>query len=171
LWTWDVAGASSRWQTTVTIPVALHGMRIDADAPARQAIDRSSFHAIAVQPPRTWLREARPADAVRYGAAVVFVSGGAYVERAGTWIAGGAEADLFILQDRPAPVHLFVRNAPVENQISLDADGWRQTLALAPREERLLELPAPPPPIHIASAAGARPVDFVPGSPDRRILG
>src|SRR5439155_21683771 len=107
LWTWDVAGASSRWQTTVTIPAALHGMRTDADAPARQAIDRIPFHAIAVQPPRTWLREARPADAVRYGAAVVFVSGGAYVERAGTWIAGGAEADLFILQDRPAPVHLF----------------------------------------------------------------
>jgi len=129
------------------------------------------LRAIAVQPPRTWLRDAGPAGAMRYGAAVVFVSGGAYVERAGLWIAGGAEADLFIVPDRPAPVRLFVRNAPVQNQISLSADGWRQALALAPGDERLLDLPAPPPPIHVVSAAGARPVDFEPGSTDRRVLG
>src|SRR5439155_20554613 len=56
LWTWDVAGASSRWQTTATIPVALHRMRIDDDDPARQGNHRISFHSLAVPLPHPWLR-------------------------------------------------------------------------------------------------------------------
>ena len=88
------------------------------------------------------LTDVEPVHAVRYGPAVVFLlDGHSYTEPAGTWIAGGKSAQFAIAPDPGAPIRLFVRNAPVQNHVTLESGAWRQTLALEPREERTVDVP------------------------------
>jgi hypothetical protein len=122
------------------------------------------------------LVDAEPLHVVRYGPALVFLMGGrAYVERQGTWVAGGSSADFVISPDDGAQVRAFVRNPPVENQVTLEGHGWRQELVLKPGEERLVTLPISVGTgavwLRVTAAHGARPTQFEPGSTDARYLG
>ncbi len=125
---------------------------------------------------RHQLVDGEPVQVVRYGPALVFLMGGrTYVERQGMWIAGGSSADLVISPDDGAEVHMFVRNPPVENHVTLEGDGWRQHLVLAPREERTVTVPVSTESgavrLRVTVANGARPTQFEPGSTDTRFLG
>ena len=111
----------------------------------------------------------------RYGPASVFlIDGAAYMEPSGAWVPGRDDA-MFVLEPNGAsPVRLFVRNVPVEDHVTLVSGAWRQEMSLSPREERIIDVPAAAQSrvvLHVASAAGARPVDVEPGSIDRRLLG
>jgi hypothetical protein len=68
-----------------------------------------------------------------------------------------------------------VRNSPVTNTVVLETNHWRQELRMAPREEKLLNVPADDSRqgfvLKVSSAAGARPSEFEPGNEDRRLLG
>ena len=63
------------------------------------------------------------------------------------------------------------------NLVTLEGDGWRQSLALAPGEERFVPLPFPVSSssgamrLRVTAAHGARPTAFEPGSTDTRFLG
>jgi hypothetical protein len=148
---------------------------VDADSATRTALREVSIRAISVPGHQHRLATEEARHVVRYRAAVVFLmSGHAYVEPEGTWVAGGEEAAFVISPDPGAPISLFLRNAPVANQVTLESGAWREVLSLAPREERLIEVPIDPSGIgarlRVATTAGARPAD-VEQSDDRRLLG
>ena len=68
-----------------------------------------------------------------------------------------------------------MRNAPIGNRVVLTSGAWREELALAPNEERYVELPLLPGRgaalLTVASAAGFRPSEVDPASRDVRFLG
>jgi len=134
-----------------------------------------SLRAMSVPGAEHRLAVEEPWHVVRYGPAVVFLMGGhAYAEPGGTWIAGGEAAEFVIAPDPGARISLFLRNAPVNNQVTLESGAWRQTLSLAPREERLIDVPLDPSGagarLRVATTSGARPSD-VEHSDDTRLLG
>lgn len=176
-WTWDLNGAAGLWRQTMTLRVPARELLVDADPATRRAIGQVSIRPIAVSSTREWPADAQPTHTTRYGPAVIsLLSGRAYMEPGGTWIAGGRRADFAIAPDPPqAPIRLFVRNAPVDNQITLESGAWHERLALEPREERLIHVPFQTGDagllLHVSTARGARPAEFEPGSDDRRLLG
>jgi hypothetical protein len=128
-----------------------------------------------ILPSLTLAPNAVPRDSVkRYGPAlVVLLDGDAYMEPQGAWIPGNSSARFLLDHAAGQAVRLFVRNAPVANRVTLSSEGWREALTLAPREERLIEVPASGARtlLEVASATGARPSDVEPGNDDRRLLG
>ena len=116
----------------------------------------------------------RPDRVKRYGPALfVLLDGDVYMEPQGTWIVGGASARFLLERAAGQPMRLFVRNVPVANRVTLSVGRWREALTLAPREERLIDLPASGTRLllDVASATGTRPYDVEPGNLDRRRLG
>src|SRR6185436_4476479 len=69
-----------------------------------------------------------------------FLDEDAYPEPSGFWVAGGRTADV-TLANHGNRVDLFLRNAPVANQLSVDVDGESRELMLGPGEEQLLAWP------------------------------
>jgi hypothetical protein len=174
-WTWSLEGARGAWRYTFPVPVPARVLLVDADSSTRAALRDVAIRATSVSGNRHRLATEEPLHVVRYGPAVVFLmSGHAYVEPEGTWIGGGDEATFVIAPDPGAPISLFVRNAPVRNQVTLESGAWRHVLSLAPREERLLQVPIDPANagavLRVATTAGARPSE-VEQSDDRRLLG
>lgn len=177
LFAWDLADARHTWRREFHLPVDTAVLLVDGDAAARATIDHLSLHAVGVVPRRGRVSDEESWHAARYGSAIVFLmSGDAYMEPGGTWIAGGASATLVIAPDEAdAPIHLFVRNPPIDNRVTLDSGAWHQEWSMKPGEERFVDIPMPrgrtSVPLRVSVARGARPVDFAPGSPDRRLLG
>src|SRR5262249_7169351 len=164
------------WRQPLTIANDAQTLRFAADNRTRAAITTLVVHAERRLAAHERVSDQPALSAARYGPATVFLlDGRAYVESAGSWIAGRSEAEFAIVPDRGAPVQLFVRNFAVDNTVVLQSDRWRQDLALKPREERVLDLPVAAQSagvvLHVRSAAGARPFDVEPGNQDKRMLG
>ena len=74
-----------------------------------------------------------------------------------------------------AAVTLFLRNAPVDNRIVLQAGDWTRTLQMAPGEEQRLQLPIDAGHgaslLRIEAGSGFRPSEREPASRDQRFLG
>jgi hypothetical protein len=176
LWSWDLSGVRGRWTQTLTVANDAHALRFDADGATSAALGD-----LTVRAERRFAGHERVSDraawrAARYGPATVFLlDGRAYVEPAGSWIAGGAWAEFAIVPDRGASVQLFVRNSGVANTVVLESARWRQRLTLEPREERTLDVPLdagrPGVVLNVQSARGTRPSDLDEGNQDRRLLG
>jgi hypothetical protein len=68
-----------------------------------------------------------------------------------------------------------MRNGPVENSVTLESDGWRQTLVLEPGAERIVQVPTDGRrrvvPLNVSATKGFRPADVDPKSEDVRRLG
>jgi hypothetical protein len=112
---------------------------------------------------------------VRYGQVLVwFLDAAAFAETDGWWVAGGASATV-VLDTAPARASgaLLIRNGAVANRVSLTAGSWAVTLALAPGEERPIDLPldAGRARLRVTSEAGFRPSEVDPESDDGRLLG
>ena len=174
-WTWDLSDVRGFWSQAVTLPVPTNGLLVEGDAAARHAIDRISIRALRVLGARERLGDVVAAHVARYGPAVVFLMAGrAYMEAAGTWIGGAATADFVIEPDPGTRVQLFVRNAAVENRVTLVSGTWRTELTLMPHEERMVLIPTgagAATPLRVTTRAGARPADVDPSSDDVRLLG
>jgi hypothetical protein len=174
-YTWNVHSAGGRWRQSLSLPVSARELLVDGDDSTRTALQDVSIRATSITGSLHRLAAGESRHAVRYGTAVVFLmSGAAYVEPGGTWIVGGQEAEFVIAPDPGSGIKLFLRNAPVKNQVTLESGRWRQVLALEPREERLLELPVDPGSVgarlRVACSSGARPAD-IDKSDDTRLLG
>jgi hypothetical protein len=105
--------------------------------------------------------------------AAFFLDEHAYPEPTGFWVAGGRESTV-ILATHAAARALFVRNAPIDNHVTIDVDGSLQQLMLGPGEERLVALPRAELRglrVRITSQSGFRPSTEEPGSTDMRYLG
>jgi hypothetical protein len=175
VWAWTLDGVGGWWRQAFSMPAAAGQLAIDADALARTALRDVTLRATSIPGSRHRLAADESWHVVRYGPAVMFlISGDAYVEAGGTWIAGGKAAEFVIAPDPGTDIKLFLRNAPVKNRVTLESGSWRQVLALEPREERLLEVPVGPDRtgarLRVACASGARPSD-VEHSDDTRLLG
>jgi hypothetical protein len=172
---WDVSSLEPTWMRQVSIPLAVSGLQIEVDPPARKALRDVSIRAVALQPAEAALETREARRAARYGPATVFlISGDAWVEPGGTWIAGRSNAEFAIASEPHAPLQLLVRNGPVENHVTLASAAWREQLRLAAGEERLVPVPAGnrlTTPLTVSAANGFRPADVDPGSEDRRLLG
>jgi hypothetical protein len=173
---WDLHGVRGTWRKSVTIANDARALRIDGDERTRGAIADVVIRAERRLPPHEPVSDQTASRAARYGPATVFLlDGHAYLEPAGSWIAGGSEAEFAIARDRGAPVRLFVRNSAVANTVVLESGRWRQDLAMRPREERLVDLPIDAVRagivLRVRSATGVRPADVEPGNQDKRVLG
>jgi hypothetical protein len=175
-WSWDLSGARGAWRAEFHLPVSAAAVAIDVEPAHRSAIERMTLRSVELVGSSHRLADGVPDHVTRYGPALVFhMSGHAYMESAGTWIAGGESGDFVIEPDARQPIRLFVRNPPVENHVTLEGDGWRQDLAMKPGEERLVDVPLASgraaARVRVTTARGARPVDFEKGSTDTRLLG
>ena len=98
----------------------------------------------------------------------------AYPEPTGFWIAGGRTATA-ILANRGDHRDLVVRNAPVDNHVTIDVTGDVEELMLGPGEERLIKLANAedhrPLRLRVTSQSGFRPSTMEPGNADLRYLG
>jgi hypothetical protein len=128
-----------------------------------------------VEPPRG-LEDREAERGARYGSVVVFLlSGDAWMEPAGIWIAGGSNAEFAIAPDRQSPIHLSLRNGSADNIVTLESATWRQSLMLGPDEALMVQIPtdgrSQATPLRVAATNGFRPVDVDPKSADERFLG
>lgn len=160
------------------LPVAAPTISVFADARTRRGIARISLIPVRLVPPDDPLAHLPPRHGTRYGSATVFeLSGQAYMEAGGIWMAGRARATFAMTPDADEPLRLRIRNAPVANTITIEADDWHRTLSLAPREARTIEVPRSPRPdatatiVTIGAATGFRPADLDPTVQDHRLLG
>ena len=115
--------------------------------------------------------------AVRYDAGVAFfLDDRSFPEPAGFWV-GGARATSVVLapDSRSGSLTLALRNAPVDNTVTVDFGGRREAMVLKPGEERLIEVPVDAATgtaaVTIRSAARFRPSEADPSSRDSRLLG
>jgi hypothetical protein len=173
---WDVASFGTDWKKQVALPVAVAALEIDADAAARRAVRDASIRAASLVEAPRGLEDREAKSGARYGSAVVFLlSGDAWMEPAGIWIAGGSKAEFAIAPDRQSPIHLFLRNGSADNAVTLESAAWRQSLMLGPDESLIVQIPtdgrSQASPLRVAATNGFRPVDVDPKSADERFLG
>ena len=173
---WDVASFGSSWTRQVTIPIALAGLQVEADAAARTAIHDVSVRAVSLAEPPEGLENREARRAARYGPAIVFLlDGDAWVEPVGTWVAGGSNAEFAIAPDPQSSFQLFLRNGPVANTVTLESAGWREIFMFEPGAERFVQIPADrrrrATLLAVAATNGFRPADVDPKSEDVRFLG
>jgi hypothetical protein len=173
---WKVDSFERHWTRSVTVPVAVSAIRLEADAAARSSIRQVTVRAAKVFPRKQRPVTTEASHATRYGPAIVFLVGGAAnMETDGAWVHGAASARFVIAPDSGPSVHLFVRNSPVDNLVVLESGAWRRELNLLPREERLVELPAESVPyatvLTVTTSRGVRPIDVDRNTTDERFLG
>jgi hypothetical protein len=152
------------------LPAGARVLTIRTDEAAREQLDELHLRPIALATAPPGARVAR--RAVRYGAAVAFfLDESSFPEPSGFWVGGARSTSLLVAPDDPAAkLALILRNAPVENRLTLESGSRREEIALAPREERQLDL-AEGEILTIRTSSGFRPSDADPGSRDTRLLG
>jgi len=173
---WEVSSLGSEWRRQTAVPVGVAALFIEADAAARGVVRNVSMRALSVSKPQTGLDHLQATAAARYGSVLLFLVGGdAWVEPAGSWVAGDSDAEFAIAPDGPAPVHLSFRSGPVANHVTLESGTWRERLALTPGEERVLQLPIDGKSgatlLKVGTTGGFRPVEFDSNTEDERFLG
>ena len=160
------------------LPVRLRSLVVEGDDLARRTIN-----AVELEPRDVDRAGGRGSvvtrgvahRAVRYASTdVYFMDDHAYAEPSGFWVAGGYTARVVVAQPG-APLQLFLRNAPVENDITIEADGTRRSIHLRAGEETAMSLPPPTPGrdtlLSVRTSSGFRPSQMDPGNQDLRQLG
>jgi hypothetical protein len=161
----------------VQLPADVRLLVIRADEVARQ-----DLVSIAIRPVRIRRRSERVTRvmarrAVRYDtASVFFLDDRAYTEPSAFWVAGRREASIVIAPARTTAAQpLLLRNAPVDNTVTLISGSWRMQLTLSPGEERRVDVPMDPSCgaalLRIGSSAGFKPSEQDPSIRDGRYLG
>jgi hypothetical protein len=161
----------------IEFPVAVRALILRGDEDARRAIRKVIVEPLSIVPSSARLTDLVARRAVSYeGTAVFFLDDRSFAEPEAFWI-GGSRQSTFVLQsDRPGPsIDLLLRNAPVDNRLTLEAGQWREELTLAPGEERRVQVPVAPGQraalVTATTSSGFRPSESTPGSKDDRFLG
>jgi hypothetical protein len=155
----------------IHLAVTVRALTIRGDEAARDQVDEVELRPLALEFAPAATDIAR--RAVRYGGIVAFfLDDRAFPEPSGFWVGGARETWLVLAPDEPrGPVSLLLRNAPVENTVTLESGGRRDEIVLQPGEERRVQLPDGIALLRIRSAAGFRPAEADPSSRDSRLLG
>lgn len=166
----------------IEFPVNVRAIIARGDEPARASVTRVALVPRALVEPSHRATDQVARQAVRYPAGTAyFFDDDAFPEPDAFWVRGGRMAVVAI--DVPGTPTaggrrvgvLFLRNAPVENQVTLDAGAWREELTFEPGEERRVDVPLATDRsatlVRIAAASGFRPVERDPSNRDSRFLG
>jgi hypothetical protein len=158
-------------------PVDVRAIVVRGDEQARRSVRGLTIEPLTIVPPGARLSDAVSRRAVRYGTSTLyFLDERSFPEPEAFWI-GGARSASFVLQpDTPrAAASLFIRNAPVDNRVRIQAGRWQEEMQLGPREERHVEVPLDAQrgatQVTIAASAGFRPPAVDSKSRDDRFLG
>jgi hypothetical protein len=174
---WSAPMPSGSAPIEIDLPVDVRALIVRGDEDTRRAMS-----AVIVEPVSLVAADARVTDlvarrAVNYGAATVFfMDEGCFPEPEAFWL-GGARQGTFVVQSATArtSVPLQLRNAPVANTVTLSSGQWRESLTLAPGEERRVEIPLLPGRtstlVTASSTSGFRPSEQDRASRDDRFLG
>jgi hypothetical protein len=145
-------------EVPVRVPVDLRALVVRADEDARAQVRTLIVRPVSIQSRDQKASSGMARRAVRYGRVTAFfMDDRAFPEPGGFWLGGGRQSAV-VLQpghERGSLV-LAVRNAPVDNVVTIHAGGWSDTLRLSAGEERRVNLPAGAP----RSAWGATLVTF-----------
>jgi hypothetical protein len=161
----------------IAFPVDVRALVLRADEDARRAIRRVIVEPLSIVSADARLTETVARRAVKYAnASVFFLDERSFPEPEGFWLGGSRQSAFVIQPDRPTgSVTVLVRNAPVDNRVTLESGQWREELALAPGEERHIQVPLAPNQTAVVVTAtvsgGFRPSQSVPDSRDDRFLG
>ena len=161
----------------IAFPVDVRALIVRGDEDVRRAIRRVIVEPLDIVPARARLTNLVARRAVKSdGASVFFVDDRSFPEPEGFWIGGSRQSTFVVQPDAPRPsVDLHLRNAPIENRLTIAAGQWQEVLTLAPGEERVVQIPLAPGQdavlVTATTTAGFRPSASTPGSRDERFLG
>ena len=164
-------------QVRVRFPVDVRALVVRGDEDARQQVRALTLRPVLILPPGLKAAGDFARHAVRYGAAsVYFMDERSFPEPNAFWVGGARESTIVVQPDAPrSSVRVVVRNAPAENEVTLQARSWVGTLHLSPGEERAVDVPLDAArgatAITIASSSGFRPSALDPSNRDSRFLG
>jgi hypothetical protein len=158
-------------------PVDVRAIVIRGDEQARRTIRGMTIEPLSIVPPAQRLTSDYARRAVRYGTSTVFfLDDRSFPEPEAFWT-GGKRRSTIVLQPHDPSAHttLLVRNAPVDNRVTMESGSWRGDLQLAPGEERRITVPIEQPRnaalLTLTTAGGFRPSAVDPKSRDDRFLG
>ena len=169
--TWTVPDdGSTALEPPINLAAGVQSLTIDGDQAARRSITAVELQPVVDNVPA---RADRPVArlAVRYGEVdAYFLDDHAFAEPTGFWLAGGQKAELLIA-NAGSPLHLFLRNAPVANTVTIEPGA--HIVELGPGEEKTLDLTAGSGPalVRIHVPHGFRPWERDHSNADMRYLG
>lgn len=171
---------------TIQLPAGSFDLRFPL--PVRALVIRGdedawrSVHGIVVEPlgisyPDDRLSGDSARRAVRYGESTVyFLDDRGFPEPEAFWVGGARDTTVVVQPDAGrSTATLQLRNAPIQNRVTLSAGAWREVLQMAPGEERQIEVPLDAARgggvLRLESSSGFRPAQHDPNSRDQRYLG
>ena len=159
------------------VPVPVRSLVIRGDEDAWRTVRGLVIEPLEVTPAAQSLTTEIARRAVRYEPAFVyFLDDRSFPEPQAFWVGGSRDSSV-VVQPVPArrSVVLTLRNAPVENRVTLQSRGWEKVLTMAAGEEQRIEIPVAPGseavPLRITASSGFRPSEVDAGSRDERFLG
>jgi len=161
----------------IEFPVDVRALVVRGDEDARRTVRSVAIEPVSLQSLERRLTDRVSRQAVRYGEFILFfLDEGGFPEPTAFWVGGSREASFVIQPGKPATgIEIHLRNAPVDNRVTLESGRWREDLQLMPGEERVITIPLAPGEsaalVTIASESGFRPSASVPDSRDDRFLG
>ena len=158
-------------------PVSLRSLVVRGDEDAWRSVRGLVIEPVAVARRGERLTADLARRAVRYGASTVFfLDDRSFPEPQAFWVGGSRDSSIVLQPDAAVPsVTLFLRNAPVENRVTLQAGSWRRELLMTPGQEQAVEVPIDrttgAAAVRMETSSGFRPADHDPASRDQRFLG
>jgi hypothetical protein len=160
----------------IDFPVDVRAIVVRGDEQARRTVRALTIEPMSILPARSRLAKDVARRAVRYGnTSVYFLDDRSFPEPDAFWVGGQRNSMVAIQPDSSQAVTLLIRNAPVENQVTLESGSWRESMALGSGEERRVSVPIDPQRgaalVTVTSSSGFRPSAADPKSRDDRFLG
>ena len=160
----------------IDFPVDVRAIVVRGDEQARRTVRGLTIEPVSVLPAGSRLTNEYARRAVRYGnTTAYFLDDRSFPEPEAFWVGGQRNSTVALQPDSGESVTLLVRNAPVENQVSLDSGSWRDAMSLGPGEERQVHVPIDPQRravlLNVTTTGGFRPSAADPKSRDDRFLG
>jgi hypothetical protein len=158
-------------------PLPVRALVVRGDEDAGRSVHGLIVEPLAVTPPSERLTGASARRAVRYGdTTVYFLDDRGFPEPEAFWVGGARNTSIVIQPDVSRPTaKLHLRNAPVQNRVTLIAGDWRQVLQMAAGEERQIVVPLDAGRggglLRLESSSGFRPAQHDPANRDQRFLG
>ncbi|HEU4937568.1 MAG TPA: hypothetical protein VFT39_13995, partial [Vicinamibacterales bacterium] len=160
----------------IDFPVDVRAIVVRGDEQARRTVRALTIEPMSILPARSRLAKDVARRAVRYGnTSVYFLDDRSFPEPDAFWVGGQRNSTVAFQPDSRQAVTLLIRNAPVENQVTLESGSWRESMALGSGEERRVSVPIDPQRgaalVTVTSSSGFRPSAVDPTSRDDRFLG
>ena len=158
-------------------PLPVRTLVVRGDEDAWRVVRGLTIEPLAIASERERLSADMARRGVRYGASTVYLlDDRIFPEPDGLWVGGGRDTALVVQPDAGSgALALRLRNAPVQNRVTVTAGAWRQVYQMAPAEELEIKVPLDPARdgglLHIESSAGFTPAQQDPASRDQRYLG